>query len=147
MKKAIQIVMLLMSSTYFFAQSDSISLAEMKQDIIKTNKFYKANHLDLQGYDFSNDGLNKELHAAAISKRKSNKLAATGGILIGLGLATIIASADANSDNSYGVLNEIQYGGLGIIVALGSIPAFIIAGKHARKSKEHIKIAREMYGG
>jgi hypothetical protein len=147
MKNVILMLMLFMSSTYSFAQSDSIDLDEMKQDIIKANKFYKENQLDLKGYDFSNDGLNKELHAAAISRKKSNKLAATGGILIGLGLATIIASADANSDNIYGVYNEIQYGGLGIIVALGSIPAFIIAGKHARESKKHIKIAREMYGG
>ncbi len=145
MKKAIQILMLLMSSIHSYAQSDSISLDEMKDDILRTNQFYKANQLDLQGYDFSNAGLNKELYAAAKSRKKSNKLAATGGILIGLGLATIIASADANSDNSYGIYNEIQYGGLGIIVAMGSIPAFIIAGKHARESKKHIKIARKMY--
>ena len=147
MKNAIQMLTLLMTSTYSFAQSDPIRLDKMKQDIIKTNKFYLDNQLDLQGYDFSNAGLNKELYAAAKSRKKSNKLAATGGILIGLGLATIIASADANSDNIYGIYNEIQYGGLGIIVAMGSIPAFIIAGKHARESKKHIKIAREMYGG
>lgn len=148
MKIAIQIVLLLMFSTYSFAQSDSISLDEMKQDIIKTNKFYQENQLDLKGYDFSNAGLNKELHAAAISKKKSNNKASTGSLLIGLGLATILVSATYNSDDIYDEAYIASSGVLlGTIVSLASIPFFTSAGKHKRESKKHIKIAREMYGG
>ena len=140
-------LMLLMTSTYSFAQSDPIRLDKMKQDIIKTNKFYLDNQLDLQGYDFSNDGLNKELNAAVTSMKKSSKKASVGGIFIGIGLATVLATAAYNSEHR----DEINFGYSGILfgtaVGMLSIPFFISAGKHNREAKKHIMIAREMYGG
>ena len=128
------------------AQSDSIPLDEMKLEIIKTNKFYVANQLDLQGYDFSNTRLNQELYAASLSKKKSNQNGSTGGILIGLGLATIITAGVVASNNLYDDSAEGLFL-LGTAVTLASIPLFVSSGKHKKDAEKHVNIAREMYGG
>ena len=136
-----------MYDMHSFAQSDSIPLDEMKILILKTNKLYVANQLDLRGYDFSNNGLNQELYAAALSKKKSNQNASTGGILIVLGLATMItSSALAVKDLSETSAYEGMFL-LGAGVTIASIPLFISSGNHKKEAEKHIKIAREMYGG
>jgi len=148
MKNVILILILQMYAMHSYAQSDSIPLDEMKLEILKTNKLYMANQLDLRGYDFSNTGLNQELYAAALSKRKSIKSASTGGILIVLGLATMITSGAVAANNLLEESDTFAAGFLlGTAVGLASIPLFISSGKHKKDAEKHIKIAREMYGG